>query len=243
MLNHGKGAQGGLGRVPTYVCGQSIWASGPTPSMCACSLQNVSFSLSPGKVTALVGPSGSGKSSCVNILENFYPLEEGRVLLDGKPISAYDHKFLHRVVCGGPLLPSSALCLSFSPVSCSTDAGKSLKYVCGAKNYHQCQEAEPSSAPDIPPEATSRPTFMLIIFLLFFHLTVSLYFPMGHSCVLPSFELLAGVITQVSFWVLLLPLTLSASHPSGGWLAFIRFCCSIIIHCVNMSPSISAFCP
>ncbi|KAL4701476.1 hypothetical protein H8959_015480 [Pygathrix nigripes] len=40
-------------------------------------LQNVSFSLCPGKVTALVGPSGSGKSSCVNILENFYPLERG----------------------------------------------------------------------------------------------------------------------------------------------------------------------
>uniref|UniRef100_G1SR10 ATP binding cassette subfamily B member 9 n=1 Tax=Oryctolagus cuniculus TaxID=9986 RepID=G1SR10_RABIT len=61
-------------------------------------LQNVSFSLCPGKVTALVGPSGSGKSSCVNILENFYPLEGGRVLLDGKPLGAYDHKYLHRVV-------------------------------------------------------------------------------------------------------------------------------------------------
>ncbi|XP_023576434.1 ATP-binding cassette sub-family B member 9 [Octodon degus] len=61
-------------------------------------LQNVSFSLSPGKVTALVGPSGSGKSSCVNILENFYPLQGGRVLLDGQPVSAYDHKYLHRVI-------------------------------------------------------------------------------------------------------------------------------------------------
>uniref|UniRef100_A0A2K5MH16 ABC-type oligopeptide transporter ABCB9 n=1 Tax=Cercocebus atys TaxID=9531 RepID=A0A2K5MH16_CERAT len=61
-------------------------------------MENVSFSLCPGKVTALVGPSGSGKSSCVNILENFYPLEGGRVLLDGKPISAYDHKYLHRVI-------------------------------------------------------------------------------------------------------------------------------------------------
>ncbi|KAM9194996.1 ABC-type oligopeptide transporter ABCB9 [Dugong dugon] len=61
-------------------------------------LQNVSFSLTPGKVTALVGPSGSGKSSCVNILENFYPLEGGRVLLDGKPIGAYSHKYLHRVI-------------------------------------------------------------------------------------------------------------------------------------------------
>ncbi|XP_004430099.1 PREDICTED: ATP-binding cassette sub-family B member 9 isoform X2 [Ceratotherium simum simum] len=61
-------------------------------------MENVSFSLSPGKVTALVGPSGSGKSSCVNILENFYPLDGGRVLLDGQPISAYDHKYLHRVI-------------------------------------------------------------------------------------------------------------------------------------------------
>uniref|UniRef100_A0A5F8G7Y3 ABC-type oligopeptide transporter ABCB9 n=1 Tax=Monodelphis domestica TaxID=13616 RepID=A0A5F8G7Y3_MONDO len=61
-------------------------------------MENVSFTLSPGKVTALVGPSGSGKSSCVNILENFYPLEEGQVLLDGKPISSYDHKYLHRVI-------------------------------------------------------------------------------------------------------------------------------------------------
>lgn len=64
------------------------------PSM----LQNVSFTLHPGKVTALVGPSGSGKSSCVNILENFYPLEDGQVLLDGRPINMYDHKYLHSVV-------------------------------------------------------------------------------------------------------------------------------------------------
>jgi len=61
-------------------------------------LQDVSFTLHPGKVTALVGPSGSGKSSCVNILENFYPLQDGQVLLDGRPITMYDHKYLHSVV-------------------------------------------------------------------------------------------------------------------------------------------------
>ncbi|KFW87943.1 ATP-binding cassette sub-family B member 9, partial [Phalacrocorax carbo] len=61
-------------------------------------LQNVSFTLHPGKVTALVGPSGSGKSSCVNILENFYPLQDGQVLLDGLPINMYDHKYLHSVI-------------------------------------------------------------------------------------------------------------------------------------------------
>ncbi|KAF2987549.1 hypothetical protein EK904_013222 [Melospiza melodia maxima] len=61
-------------------------------------LQDVSFTLHPGKVTALVGPSGSGKSSCVNILENFYPLQDGQVLLDGRPINMYDHKYLHSVI-------------------------------------------------------------------------------------------------------------------------------------------------
>ncbi|NWZ10316.1 ABCB9 protein, partial [Agelaius phoeniceus] len=60
--------------------------------------QDVSFTLHPGKVTALVGPSGSGKSSCVNILENFYPLQDGQVLLDGRPINMYDHKYLHSVI-------------------------------------------------------------------------------------------------------------------------------------------------
>ncbi|XP_025914540.1 ATP-binding cassette sub-family B member 9 isoform X1 [Apteryx rowi] len=61
-------------------------------------LENVSFTLRPGQVTALVGPSGSGKSSCVNILENFYPLQDGQVLLDGRPIATYDHKYLHSVI-------------------------------------------------------------------------------------------------------------------------------------------------
>ncbi|XP_034284624.1 ABC-type oligopeptide transporter ABCB9-like [Pantherophis guttatus] len=61
-------------------------------------LQDVSFTLHPGKVTALVGPSGSGKSSCVNIIENFYPLQEGQVLLDGQPIDMYQHKYLHSVI-------------------------------------------------------------------------------------------------------------------------------------------------
>ncbi|KAH0625406.1 hypothetical protein JD844_014896 [Phrynosoma platyrhinos] len=61
-------------------------------------LQNVSFTLHPGKVTALVGPSGSGKSSCVNIMENFYPLQDGQVLLDGQPINMYEHKYLHSVI-------------------------------------------------------------------------------------------------------------------------------------------------
>ncbi|KAL0979181.1 hypothetical protein UPYG_G00181820 [Umbra pygmaea] len=58
-------------------------------------LKSVSFTLRPGEVTALVGPSGSGKSSCVGLLENFYPPQQGQVLLDGRPVHTYQHNVLH----------------------------------------------------------------------------------------------------------------------------------------------------
>jgi len=41
-----------------------------------------------GKTTALVGPSGSGKSSIVQLVERFYSPEEGKVLIDGKDLSS-----------------------------------------------------------------------------------------------------------------------------------------------------------
>ncbi|CAL8248329.1 unnamed protein product [Merluccius merluccius] len=61
-------------------------------------LKGVSFTLRPGEVTALVGPSGSGKSSCVGLLENFYPPGTGQVLLDGRPVHTYQHPYLHSTV-------------------------------------------------------------------------------------------------------------------------------------------------
>ena len=47
---------------------------------------------------ALVGPSGGGKSTCVNLLEHFYQPVQGDVLLDGINIHHYDHKYLHTKV-------------------------------------------------------------------------------------------------------------------------------------------------
>ncbi|XP_038137906.1 ATP-binding cassette sub-family B member 9 [Cyprinodon tularosa] len=58
-------------------------------------LKDVSFTLRPRQVTALVGPSGSGKSSCVSLLENFYLPQQGQVLLDGKPVHEFQHQYLH----------------------------------------------------------------------------------------------------------------------------------------------------
>uniref|UniRef100_A0A8C4S0A3 Transporter associated with antigen processing, subunit type a n=1 Tax=Erpetoichthys calabaricus TaxID=27687 RepID=A0A8C4S0A3_ERPCA len=52
----------------------------------------------PGKITALVGPSGGGKSTCVCLLERFYDPLIGEILLDGSPIQDYDFKYLHRKI-------------------------------------------------------------------------------------------------------------------------------------------------
>jgi ATP-binding cassette, subfamily B, bacterial MsbA len=49
-------------------------------------LKGVSFGVKVGEVIALVGMSGAGKTSLVNLLPRFYDVEKGRVLIDGKDI-------------------------------------------------------------------------------------------------------------------------------------------------------------
>ena len=46
-------------------------------------LRNLDLVVEPGKTTALVGPSGGGKSSIVSLIPRFYDVTEGRVLMDG----------------------------------------------------------------------------------------------------------------------------------------------------------------
>ncbi len=50
-------------------------------------LHNVSFSVEPGMSVALVGPTGAGKSTIVNLLSRFYDVNSGRVLIDGQDVS------------------------------------------------------------------------------------------------------------------------------------------------------------
>jgi len=51
--------------------------------------------LEPGKVTALVGNSGAGKSTVVQLLMRFYDTNQGRITVDGKDIRDLDLKWLH----------------------------------------------------------------------------------------------------------------------------------------------------
>jgi ATP-binding cassette, subfamily B, bacterial MsbA len=52
-------------------------------------LQDVDFVVHPGQTVALVGRSGSGKSTVARLLPRFYEPQEGRILLDGHPIQEY----------------------------------------------------------------------------------------------------------------------------------------------------------
>ncbi|CAJ0956043.1 unnamed protein product [Ranitomeya imitator] len=60
-------------------------------------LQDVSFELHEGKVTALVGACDAGKSTVVQLLLKFYQPQQGQILLDGKPVSEYDNEYYRRM--------------------------------------------------------------------------------------------------------------------------------------------------
>ena len=57
-------------------------------------LYDVNMTIEPGKITALVGLSGAGKSTIVNLLDKFYEPQTGQILLDGVDLREYDTKYL-----------------------------------------------------------------------------------------------------------------------------------------------------
>ncbi|KAG2373675.1 hypothetical protein C9374_011964 [Naegleria lovaniensis] len=61
-------------------------------------LKDFNLKIKAGKSLALVGGSGSGKSTIIGLLERFYVPQKGRVLLDGVDISEMDTEWLHKVI-------------------------------------------------------------------------------------------------------------------------------------------------
>ena len=59
-------------------------------------LQDVSFNVAPGKVVALVGETGAGKTTIVNLLTRFYELDRGQILIDDTDITEITRASLRR---------------------------------------------------------------------------------------------------------------------------------------------------
>lgn len=53
-------------------------------------LKNISFEVNPGESLAIIGTTGSGKSTVSNLISRLYDVSEGKVLIDGIPIEEYD---------------------------------------------------------------------------------------------------------------------------------------------------------
>ena len=61
-------------------------------------LDNVSFEIKKGEMVALVGQSGSGKSTVVDLLLRFYDVDSGRITIDGVDIREFDYKQLRCMI-------------------------------------------------------------------------------------------------------------------------------------------------
>lgn len=96
-------------------------------------LKNFCLHIEPGKSVALVGPSGSGKSSIVNLLERFYAPTGGDILLDGNDISSFNLQWLRHqiglveqepVLFTGSIFENVCLGLIGTPFESSPDSVK-----------------------------------------------------------------------------------------------------------------------
>lgn len=59
-------------------------------------LKNLSFTINPGETIAIVGATGAGKTSIINILSRFYDIQKGEILLDGVNIRDLDKRNLRK---------------------------------------------------------------------------------------------------------------------------------------------------
>lgn len=61
-------------------------------------LNNISFTAEPGKTTAIIGSTGSGKSTVINLIPRFYDVTEGEILVDGVNVKDVTQNDLRSII-------------------------------------------------------------------------------------------------------------------------------------------------
>ncbi|SDB24874.1 ABC transporter ATP-binding protein [Eubacterium oxidoreducens] len=62
-------------------------------------IQNMNIEAREGQLIAIVGPTGCGKTTLINLLMRFYEVDDGRILIDGKDIADYSRQSLRAQMC------------------------------------------------------------------------------------------------------------------------------------------------
>ena len=86
-------------------------------------LKEISFTAEPGQTVAVIGSTGSGKSSIVNLIPRFYDVREGQVLLDGRDVREWKQEALRDRIS---LVPQKATLFS-GTIASNIDYGKGAK--------------------------------------------------------------------------------------------------------------------
>ncbi len=68
-------------------------------------LKDLSFTVKKGETVAIVGPTGAGKSTIVQLIPRLYEVQEGEIRIDGRPLSAYTQKSLRECMAFVPQKP------------------------------------------------------------------------------------------------------------------------------------------
>ncbi|MBN2883182.1 MAG: ABC transporter ATP-binding protein, partial [Clostridia bacterium] len=63
-----------------------------------CAIKDISFSANPGETTAIIGGTGSGKTTLVSMIPRFYDAESGEILIDGVPIKNMTQEHLRKKI-------------------------------------------------------------------------------------------------------------------------------------------------
>jgi len=68
-------------------------------------LRDLSFTVKKGETVAIVGPTGAGKSTIVQLLPRLFDVQEGEIRIDGKPLQSYTQKSLRNLISFVPQKP------------------------------------------------------------------------------------------------------------------------------------------
>lgn len=111
-------------------------------------IRNLTFEIKPGETVALVGESGCGKTTTLSLLQRFYDVSEGKILIDGKDISNFSASSLRsQISCvpQSPVLFSMSILdnvkygkpeSSFDEVKTAAEIGNAHNFICQMENQY-----------------------------------------------------------------------------------------------------------